>query len=251
MYTRLEFLKRTFISASLFSISSCTKKNRYSFYPDESVLDYNFSKNISIRESDRIVFQGDSITDSSRNRTISGSNTSEGLGMGYVRYVSEAILKNNTGKNIAIFNRGIAGNTSGDLLARWSVDCISLNPNVLSVLIGVNDLRYHVTPAEYYHNLKQLVDQAFTANPNLRLILAEPFILPNINSYGSFIDNFREYRIAVRMVAKEYGAAFIPCYNALISHIQNADYTKFSVDGFHPSALGVEILAQEWENVIH
>src|SRR5262245_48300893 len=88
----------------------------------------------------RILFQGDSITDAGRDRTRREVNDGQALGRGYAYLASARLLADHPRLGLMLWNRGISGNRVPDLLARWQEDCIDLQPNLVSILIGVNDL---------------------------------------------------------------------------------------------------------------
>ena len=90
-----------------------------------------------------LLFQGDSITDAGRDRTRSGANDIRALGSGYPLLLAAELREQYAGRDLQVFNRGISGNTVPDLQERWQVDTIALNPAMLSILIGVNDI-WHV-----------------------------------------------------------------------------------------------------------
>lgn len=88
----------------------------------------------------KFVFQGDSITDAARLRDLEQyPNRSQSLGPGYANMVASKILFDHMGEDLEFYNRGISGNRVVDLLARWKCDMINLAPDMLSILIGVND----------------------------------------------------------------------------------------------------------------
>ena len=88
----------------------------------------------------KILFQGDSITDASRNRDITQANHPAALGSGYPNLVAANLLMNHPAANLSFLNRGISGNSIVDLYARWKSDALNLNPDLISILIGVNVL---------------------------------------------------------------------------------------------------------------
>lgn len=85
-----------------------------------------------IHDGMTLLFQGDSVTDCGRSR----EDTTD-LGPGYPRFAAEELAKRYP--NLRVINRGISGNRSGDLVARWEEDCLALKPDLLSILIGIND----------------------------------------------------------------------------------------------------------------
>ena len=86
------------------------------------------------------MFQGDSITDSGRNKEDNGFNTSRALGSGYPLLAGAALLEKYAGLDLKIYNKGISGNKVYQLAERWDKDCLDIKPDILSILIGVNDI---------------------------------------------------------------------------------------------------------------
>ena len=97
----------------------------------------------ALKSGDVVLLQGDSITDAGRDKGNDKPNDLGALGRGYAAMVASALLGAHPGKKLMCYNRGISGNKVPDLDARWKQDCIDLNPAVLSILIGVNDM-WHV-----------------------------------------------------------------------------------------------------------
>src|SRR5688500_14605070 len=85
------------------------------------------------RTGSTILFQGDSITDASRNRTVPEPNVARALGTGYPLLIASALLKQRPERGYRFINRGISGNKVPDLAQRWAADAIALQPDVLSI----------------------------------------------------------------------------------------------------------------------
>ena len=117
----------------------------------------------------RILFQGDSITDAGRDRTRTEVNDALALGRGYAYLASARLLRDHPRHGLLLWNRGISGNRVPDLLARWQTDCLALQPNLVSILIGVNDLwhkfdgRYTGSVADYEQGYRELIEQTLSA----------------------------------------------------------------------------------------
>ena len=126
----------------------------------------------------RVLFQGDSITDMGRGRTEDPNHL---LGHGYAFIICAREGADFPERQPTFLNRGIGGNTSVDLAARWKADTLDLKPDVLSVLIGVNDvghaLRDHQTFSveEFEKRYDQLLADTLAACPGVKFILGEPF----------------------------------------------------------------------------
>ena len=86
----------------------------------------------------KILFQGDSVTDAGRNKSIDEPNI--WLGGGYVNMIYEKIKSLIPG--VEVLNRGVYGNKSTDMYARWRVDTLNIDFDVLSILCGVNDVGF-------------------------------------------------------------------------------------------------------------
>src|SRR2546426_9128799 len=86
-----------------------------------------------------VLFQGDSITDCGRDRKLPDPNAASALGSGYPLLVAAAALAAHPDRALRFYNRGVSGNKVPDLAARWATDTVALAPDVLSILIGVND----------------------------------------------------------------------------------------------------------------
>ncbi|HEY2849307.1 MAG TPA: GDSL-type esterase/lipase family protein, partial [Gemmatimonadaceae bacterium] len=92
-----------------------------------------------------ILFQGDSITDVGRNRNVPGENNASALGGGYPLLAASQMLRAHPDGGLKFFNRGVSGDKVPALQARWQTDTITLQPDVLSILVGVNDFWHKLT----------------------------------------------------------------------------------------------------------
>ena len=89
----------------------------------------------------KILFYGDSITDAGRTRDLDIPN--KGLGGGYVTYIANQLFEKSL-SDYDIYNTGISGNRIVDLYARIKIDCWNIKPDLLSILIGINDIWHEV-----------------------------------------------------------------------------------------------------------
>jgi hypothetical protein len=108
---------------------------------------------IRLQKDDVILFQGDSITDAGRKKDDESYNTAGIMGNGYAMIAGSQLLFQHADKNLKIYNRGISGNKVYQLAERWEKDCLNLKPNVLSILIGVNDF-WHMLNGKYAGTIK-------------------------------------------------------------------------------------------------
>lgn len=208
-------------------------------------------KKITLSNNDVILFQGDSITDMGRNRDRKEPNDNSGLGASYPFIAASQLLLNHAGKNLKIYNRGISGNVVPQLAERWEEDCISLKPNVLSILIGVNDY-WHTLGGGYKGTLQsfrdaytKLLEDTVKALPNVKLIIGEPYAIPGVKTVdNSWFPAFKGYQDVARELAEKYNAPFIPYQKIYEKAIQLAPGKYWTPDGVHPNTAGDALMAR-------
>ena len=199
----------------------------------------------------KILFQGDSITDVGRN-THNGSLVS--IGQGYPCLVASRLGADEPGK-YEFVNLGISGNRIVDVYARIKCDCWNHEPDLLSVLIGVNDVWHEfggkngVEADRFYNVYKMLVTDTMNKLPNIRMILMEPFVLKAAATEGAW-DAFRsetEKRAdAVRRIAEECRQTFLPLQEMFDRAAERAPASYWLGDGVHPTPAGHQLIADAW-----
>ncbi|CAL1516775.1 SGNH/GDSL hydrolase family protein [Chitinophaga sp. MM2321] len=244
---RRSFIKSLSVSACLLSGIPAT----LAAVPEEKAL-----PGVPLKKDDIILFQGDSITDWHRKTDITTSNDSEGMGSGYALLTAAALLDKHPEKNLQIFNRGISGNGIKNLAARWDNDCLSLKPNVLSILIGVNDFSMKLRDSHsgnattFREAYQQLLDRTMAALPEVKLIIAEPFAIKGLfHVNDSWFPAFDEYRHVAKELAEKYNAAFIPLQHIFEKAQQKAPASYWSGDGIHTTLAGAKLMANAWQEV--
>ncbi len=197
----------------------------------------------------RILFQGDSITDMARGRGVDPNHI---LGHSYVFLLAAKYGAAFPDYEIDFINRGVSGNTVLDLEKRWQKDTLDLKPDVLSILIGVNDNR-SIPMEQYEKTYDKLIADAKAANPRLKLILGEPFGLPvgtRKESWETWNEGLAKRREIVVKLAKAHGAAVVKYQRAFDDAIKLAPAEYWIWDGVHPTYRGHQIMADEWERTI-
>jgi len=207
----------------------------------------------SLKNSNVILFQGDSITDAGRNREVKDPNNQSALGGGYAFLAAAELLNTFPTKNLKIFNKGISGNKVYQLAERWQTDCIDLKPAVLSVLIGVNDYwhkhngNYDGTVETYEKDFRALLRRTKEALPETKLVICEPYAVLGCKAVdGTWFPEFDQYRIAARKLAGEFDAIFIPYHDIFAKASKVAPPTYWTTDGVHPSVAGAKLMAEAW-----
>ena len=196
----------------------------------------------------RILFIGDSITDMNRGRSADPNHI---LGHGYVFLIAARQGAAFPELQLDFVNRGIDGNTVLDLEKRWKEDMIDLKPDMLSVLIGVNDhtINDHTKkiPLDQYEQVyDKLIGEARAANPNLKLVLCAPFLKPT----GQIDDKMVKRQEIVAKLAKKYGAAHVKLQPVMDEAAKRAPADYWVWDNVHPTYRGHQLMADEWEREV-
>lgn len=210
-------------------------------------------KKIKLQKGAIILFQGDSITDAGRKKDDAGYNSTSVLGSGYSMLAAAEMLQKNPAQDLKIYNRGISGNKVYQLSERWEVDCLSLKPDILSILIGVNDFwhklegRYDGTVKKYQDDFKALLDQTKQKLPEVKLIVGEPFAVTGIKAVDAkWYPAFNDYRAAAKEIADDFGAVFIPYQKVFDKAMQSAPGAYWTFDGVHTTLAGAQLMAEAW-----
>ncbi|MEA3461539.1 MAG: SGNH/GDSL hydrolase family protein [Bacteroidota bacterium] len=204
-------------------------------------------------EGDVVLFQGDSITDAGRNKRQELPNNAWSFGVGYANHIGSWLLEEMPEKNLTVYNRGISGNKVYQLADRWEKDCLELKPDVLSMLIGVNDYwhfrngEYEGTPEIYENDFRKLLTRTMEALPNLKLMICQPFILTGTSAVDeSWVEPFSAYQAVAKKISDEFSATWVPFQEAFDQAIELADPTYWAADGVHPSMAGAQLMANTW-----
>jgi lysophospholipase L1-like esterase len=215
------------------------------------------SKKIKLLKNQIILFQGDSITDAGRNKEDNSFNNPRALGSGYAMLAAAQMLEKYAPLNLKIYNKGISGNKVFQLAERWDKDCLEIKPDVLSILIGVNDIwhklngQYNGTVEIYRNDYIALLERTKKALPNVKFIICEPYAVPGVKAVDDkWYPEFYEYQKAAREIAARFGATFIP-YQAVYDEAQKrAPGAYWTGDGVHASFAGAQLMAAAWLEVV-
>lgn len=202
-----------------------------------------------VQEKDLVLFQGDSITDAERDRTDYYS-----LSEGYVGQTERLFSSRHPQMEVVFLNRGVGGDRSADMLARWKEDCLDLNPTVVSVLIGVNDTwrRYDANLFTSAQQYRQNIREAFRSvkERGMRLIVLTPFLLPAPDKEHWRKEDLDEKIDVCLEEAAQYADITIPLDALFRKALEQDPSIRFSEDGVHPNLRGAQFIAQQWVEAI-
>ena len=208
----------------------------------------------------RLLFLGDSITDMKWGRNQADRN--HYLGHSYVFLIAGRLGMDMPKAKLEFFNRGISGNKVSDLKARWQKDAIDMKPDLLSILVGTNDVGLGfrhpgkvVTPDAFERDYRYILEASLKANPKLRVVLLDPFILQSgrlkdQQAYSSRRKETDKMRVVVTKLAKDYQAAHLQTQELFDQAASEIGAENWIWDGIHPLPQGHELIARHWLDIV-
>lgn len=207
----------------------------------------------------KILFQGDSLTDCGRDKT--GRNRALAYGCGYVNLIASRLMCDYP--DTVIYNKGVDGSRIVDTYSRWVEDALNIDCNILSILNGVNDIGFSLRlnqgsdPQRFKKIYKIMLDEALERNPDVKLVLGEPFLFKITNNtpelgrdivadWDIWSSELNERRGVVCELAKEYNAVFVPYYERFQEMLKLAPPEHWSLDCIHVTHAGNEVMARLW-----
>ena len=240
--------RRQFIQkAALTSLAACCLPSL------ESIAATSSKPKKKAKEGMVFLFQGDSITDGNRGRNADLNHI---MGHGYAFSIASRLGADYPEKKYQFYNRGISGNKVNDLEKRWQTDTLDLKPDLLSILVGVNDSASVVfkrdpviTPEKYEEIYTSLLTQTLSVFPAITFVLCEPFIL----KVGKVAENRDAYQAdmvqrqaIVRKLAEKFNTVLVGIQEVFDKACEKAPASYWMWDGVHPTVAGHELLVREW-----
>lgn len=201
---------------------------------------------IMFESNSKILFMGDSITDTGRDR-----ENPENMGRGYAYMLAGMLGAMYAELDLKFYNQGISGNRVCDLVERWQSDCIEFKPDVLSILIGVNDVwrRYdsnNPTDVDSFKNGYKQILQQTKDDLGCQIVIMEPFVLPVSEDRKEWREDLDPKIGAIRELAAEYADAYVPLDGIFASASTLTGPAYWSADGVHPNEKGHFLIADNW-----
>jgi len=240
--------RRNFITGSMAAIGSVTLSNAAKA-EQAPVNSPGGTPLPSFEKGSRLLFQGDSITDMKWGRNQSDRN--HYLGHSYVFLLAARLGVDMAETGLDIYNRGISGHTVANLRKRWQKDAIDMKPDLLSILIGTNDVGSGVKPDAYEADYRHILDSSRKANPELRIVLLDPFILrsgklKDEQAWTSRRSATDKLGVVVARLAIDYNAVHIKTQAIFDSAAKAVSPEHWVWDGIHPLPQGHELIARHW-----
>lgn len=200
----------------------------------------------------KILFQGDSIT--SAYRKAEEPNDAFRMGNGYAFLIAARLGRDYPDHRFSFFNRGVNGNCVKRLLERWEEDAVSLAPDILSLLNGINDTLRTFSGREneclndegFAATYRKLLAPLREKNPQIRFVLLEPYLLKTGKVTEEWVKHLAPRQRIVREVAEEFDAIFIPLQTIFAEAMRAAPAEYCAWDGIHATSAGFQLIADAW-----
>ncbi len=201
---------------------------------------------------DRIVFAGDSVTDMGSAVPV-GEGLGDNVGRGYVRVLESMFAAYYPEIFLRITNSGVSGNTSKDLLARFDRDVVELNPDWVSICIGINDVwrqfdspaisDSHVLPDEYEKNVEEMILKI--KNKVKGIFMLSPYIMEP-NTEDMMRKRMDEYVEISRKLAEKHNCIFVDFQKMYEDYCKIRHSSYIAWDRIHPNQVGATLMAKEF-----
>lgn len=201
---------------------------------------------------DRIIFAGDSVTDMGSAQPV-GEGLFDNMGHGYPRVIESLVTATYPELSIRLRTPAPAAIRRKTCLARYERDVLSLNPQWVSICIGINDVWRQfdspaltdqaVDPVEYEENLRTMIEQAKMVAKGV--IVCTPYYMePNKSDFMRA--RMQEYVDICERLAEEYGCRFVNFQAVYDKFLQYKHSSLIAWDRVHPNQIGATLMAKEW-----
>jgi lysophospholipase L1-like esterase len=202
-----------------------------------------------LAKGSRLLFLGDSITDMKWGRNERDRN--HYLGHSYVYLIASRLGVDMPEAQLEFFNRGISGHKVSDLKARWQKDAIDMKPDLLSILIGVNDVSRGGTLEQWEADYRFILDASRKAKSDLPLVLLDPFVLrsgrlKNEDAWKKWRGKVDKYVSIVAQLSEDYDAIHVKTQEVFDAATKAVSPEHWIWDGVHPLPQGHELIARNW-----
>lgn len=201
-------------------------------------------------DCDRIVFAGDSVTDMGSVNPV-GEGLFDNVGKSYVRIIENMLAAYYPKTRVRVTNSGISGNTSRDLLERYDRDVVSLNPDWVSICIGINDVWRQfdspaipdgqVMPDEYEKNVEKMILDVKDKVKGI-FILTPYYMEPNRDDMMRA--RMDEYVAICKKLAEKHGCILVDFQKLYEDYCKIRHSSYITWDRVHPNQVGATLMAR-------
>lgn len=198
----------------------------------------------------KILFQGDSITDAGRDK-----RNYHHLGNGYPKFAAELISAAHPELDIEFINFGISGNRTCQLFDRLYSDAIAFHPDVISILIGINDIWHRhdhkilTTDAQIALNYRCILER-LKRETNAKIVILSPYVL-DAEDKAYLREDLKTVLPIVRELAEEFADVYVPLDEKFDEALLTQPSPRYySGDGVHPNENGSKFIGKLYAEAI-
>ena len=199
----------------------------------------------------KILFQGDSITDAGRDK-----RNYHDMGNGYPKYASALIAAAHADTDFEFINFGIGGNRTDQLFDRIYADGIAFQPDVISILIGINDVwhrygaeRIATTDAQIALNYRSILER-IKRETSAKIVMLSPYVL-DAEDKAHMKRDLETVLPIIRGLAEEFADVYIPLDELFAEAIKSQPEPKYySNDGVHPNENGARFIGEQYARAV-
>lgn len=191
----------------------------------------------------KLLFLGDSIVDAGRLT----EECRDGLGFGFVAELARML-----GNRYSLINKGHNGFTVGDVGRSLRRDCLGENPELVTILVGVNNIPMYyyenpeVLPGTFRQEYEEILRRLRQKNPDVQLMLMESFVFREPAEYQTWRPLLQQESQVVRELADQYQAVFVPLQEILDEGAAKYGICEMTTDGIHLTERGNRMAAEQW-----
>jgi lysophospholipase L1-like esterase len=160
-------------------------------------------------------------------------------------------------RNVKFINRGMSGNRVRNLIDRWKKDCLDLKPDIVSILIGINDIFgngllgwNNSTPIDRFETDYRKLLEITRKFLNAKIILLEPFLLYVTKEQFKYKEKLHKEKEIVNKLSREYETFLIPLDQIFLDATRKKEPSFWAQDGVHPTLVGHALISQSWLKII-
>ena len=234
-------MKKIYLLLTFILITSCTNSTKVVFLGDSITEAGIYDKEVGVPSGDTLIFPK------------------------YTGFIT--LLKKDIEDDIELIGKGVSGNKVSNLLERYKKDVLSLNPDIVFIYIGINDVWHKYsfgtgTDIIFYENgLRKII--ADLKNKGAKVILCTPTVIGENKGEFTLVNEFKDietmeimngdldaYSDVIRKLASELNTDLLDLREIFMNYISENNPNNESsgittYDGVHLNDLGNKLIADE------
>lgn len=197
----------------------------------------------------KILFQGDSITDWNHNL-----NDPHTVGTGYVKYATETLTDKYPDIDFEFLNYGISGERIETVAERTMRDIIPNDPDIVSVLVGINNTWHRADTGKpwycnkFFEDMYRFILDTVKAGTHAKILMLSMFLCDTPDK-EFFRPDVNEKIAITKKLADEYKIPFVPL-DKIFREAEPHNPLHWTLEGVHPTEAGARLIAKHYVDAI-